>query len=83
MGGYHLVMKYLQSNYKRYSVYLFCFLAASVPLMICSKSSPLYPFNDWPDVNMFFTMGKGMLKGRVPFVDLQEQKGPMCMRQEG
>ncbi len=76
MGGYHLVMKYLQSNYKRYSVYLFCFLAASVPLMICSKSSPLYPFNDWPDVNMFFTMGKGMLKGRVPFVDLQEQKGP-------
>ncbi|MCM1303638.1 MAG: hypothetical protein NC306_05910 [Butyrivibrio sp.] len=44
--------------------------------MICSKSSPLYPFNDWPDVNMFFTMGKGMLKGSVPFVDLLEQKGP-------
>lgn len=69
-------MKYLKCNLKKVFIYLFCFLAAAIPLMICSKSSPLYPFNDWPDVNMFFTMGKGMLKGRVPFVDLLEQKGP-------
>lgn len=69
-------MKLLQRNRRQLPVCLFCLLAAAVPLMICSKSSPLYPFNDWPDINMFFTMGKGMLHGRVPFVDLLEQKGP-------
>lgn len=69
-------MLYLQNKRKHIFICLFCLLAAAVPLMICSKSSPLYPFNDWPDVNMFLTMGKAMLKGRVPFVDLQEQKGP-------
>lgn len=69
-------MEYLHDNRRRFLICLFCFLTAAALLMICSKSSPLYPFNDWPDVNMFFTMGKGMLRGRVPFVDLQEQKGP-------
>lgn len=69
-------MKLWKRNCKQFYVGLFCFLTAAVLLMICSKSSPLYPFNDWPDVNMFITMGKGMLHGRVPFVDLLEQKGP-------
>ncbi len=32
-------------------------------LLICSKSSPLYPYNDWVDVNCFFTMGRSMLHG--------------------
>ncbi len=69
-------MKQLQSKRRILSGYVFCALVAAVPLIICSKSSPLYPFNDWPDVNMFFTMGKGMLHGRVPYMDLMEQKGP-------
>lgn len=55
---------------------LLCVAAAIMPLMLCSKSSPLYPFNDWPDINIFFTMGKGMLRGSVPYVDLLDQKGP-------
>lgn len=55
---------------------LFCAVAALLPLILCSKSSPLYPFNDWPDVNIFFTLGKGMFRGRLPYVDLLEQKGP-------
>jgi len=51
-------------------------LLAAVPLFVCSKSSPLYPFNDWMDVNMYFTLGKGLVRGQVPYVDLAEQKGP-------
>ncbi|MCM1056051.1 MAG: hypothetical protein NC517_00365 [Firmicutes bacterium] len=65
-----------KQNYRQPAAYLFCFLAAAIPLLICSKSSPLYPFNDWPDVNIFFTMGKGMLNGRIPYVDLLDHKGP-------
>ena len=33
--------------------------------------------NDWVDVNCFFTVGRGMLHGLVPYRDLYEQKGPL------
>lgn len=50
---------------------------ALVTVSVCSLSSPLYPFNDWVDANCFFTMGKSMLFGIVPYRDLYEQKGPL------
>ena len=56
---------------------LFCFCTAALFLLFCSKSSPLYPMNDWVDVNCFYTMGKSILAGKIPYVDLYEQKGPM------
>ena len=46
-------------------------------LLVCSQSSPLYPMNNWVDVNCFFTMGRGILGGKVPYRDLYEQKGPV------
>lgn len=46
-------------------------------LAICSKSSPLYPMNDWVDVNCFFTVGKSILNDIIPYRDLYEQKGPV------
>lgn len=54
----------------------YLFLASFIPLMLCSKCSFLYPFNDWYDINILFTMGKGLLSGKVPYVDLIDQKGP-------
>lgn len=33
--------------------------------------------NDWVDVNCFFTMGRSILDGMVPYRDLYEQKGPV------
>lgn len=62
---------------KKYGLLLFCMAAAAAYLAICSKSSPLYPMNDWVDVNCFFTVGKGILHGIVPYRDLYEQKGPI------
>ncbi len=56
---------------------LICFLTSVVFLTICSKSSPLYPFNDWGDANCYLTVGKAMLEGVVPYRDLVEQKGPL------
>ncbi len=46
-------------------------------LWIATKSSPIYPINDWVDANAFFTMGKGLMNGLIPFHDLFEQKGPI------
>lgn len=59
-----------------YILYAVCLLSAAGLLAICSKSSPLYPLNDWPDINCFYTLGKGMIHGKMPYVDLLEQKGP-------
>ena len=56
---------------------LVSFLSALTVLLICSKSSPLYPMNDWVDVQCFFTVGRGMKHGLVPYADLYEQKGPL------
>ena len=46
-------------------------------LLICSKNSPLYPMNDWVDINCFFTIGRGMRHGLTPYLDLYDQKGPL------
>ncbi len=54
----------------------YCVFVAFVFLLICSRSSFLYPCNDWNDANCFFTMGKGMMNGQVLYKDLFEQKGP-------
>lgn len=58
-------------------VWLLCLLISFVGLLICTKSSPLYPFNDWADANAFFTMGKGMMSGKVLYRDLFDHKGPL------
>lgn len=56
---------------------IFALVLSVLFLGICSKSSPLYPLNDWVDVNCFFTMGRSMLHGKVLYRDLYEQKGPV------
>ena len=45
-------------------------------LMFCTRSSFLYPMNNWDDANSYFTMGKSMFAGKVIYRDLFDQKGP-------
>ncbi|MDD3340884.1 MAG: hypothetical protein PHN72_01595 [Bacilli bacterium] len=54
-----------------------CFLTAFLFLLIGTKSSFLYPLNEWMDANCFFTVGKGMFHGKVLYMDLFDQKGPL------
>ncbi len=54
-----------------------CLAAAAAAITFLSKSSPLYPLNDWVDSQCFFTVGKSMLHGLLPYRDLAEQKGPL------
>ncbi len=54
---------------------LYSFIVSFAVLAVCSKSSFLYPFNDWVDADCYFTVGKGMMQGKVVYRDLFEQKG--------
>lgn len=60
------------------TVYPLCLLFAAVFVFLLSKSSPLYPINEWVDANIYFSIGKGMMHGRVPYLDLYDQKGPVA-----
>ena len=54
----------------------FTVLIAGLFLLFASKSSPIYPLNDWVDANAIFTVGKSMMDGKVVYKDIFEQKGP-------
>ena len=59
---------------------LFFLIVSSVLIMtLVTTSSPIYPFNVWDDTNVYFTLGRGILKGFVPYRDLYEQKGPLFL----
>jgi hypothetical protein len=55
----------------------YCILLSILFLLFCTKSSPLYPFNDWVDANASFTMGKGMMNGKVLYRDIFDHRGPL------
>lgn len=59
----------------KYAAFGYLLLTAWAMITLCSRSSPLYPLNDWDDVNCFFTVGKAMFSGRVLYRDIYEQKG--------
>ena len=65
------------NKYNDKTIVFICFLSSFVMILFCSKSSFLYPFNDWDDANCFFTVGKCIMNGIVPYKQLFEQKGPL------
>lgn len=56
--------------------YLLLLLFTILLMTLCSAASPLYVIQDWTDVNTYFTMGKGIVHGAVPYRDLFDHKGP-------
>lgn len=62
-------------NKKSLWVILVSALTSFLIISICSKSSFLYPLNEWVDANCFFTVGKSMANGMVVYRDIFEQKG--------
>lgn len=59
------------------NISFFLLIIATIAITIFSHCSPLYPFQTWCDPNFFFTVGKSILDGVVPYRDLYEQKGPL------
>ena len=52
-------------------------LSALAVLLIASTGSPLYATNFWTDTNIYFTIGRGMRQGLMPYTDLFDHKGPL------
>ena len=73
-GKYDLNDDYHEVGFKPI---MWCVLSAFVIITICSKSSFLYVFNVWDDANSYFTVGKCIFRGFVPYRDLFDQKGIM------
>ncbi|MDR2547254.1 MAG: hypothetical protein LBC96_07075 [Lachnospiraceae bacterium] len=61
---------------KTTTIYILLAVYSLVLLLFTTHSSPLFPFNGWNDINIFFTVGKGFVRGYVPYVDLIDHKGP-------
>ncbi len=55
--------------------YIFFIFATGLCLMLASRSSFLYPMNNWDDANSYFSVGKGIFNGKMPYRDIFDQKG--------
>lgn len=60
---------------KKYFIFLFFY--SFLLLLLCSTFSPLHGFNYWPDVNVYYTIGKGLFFDKIPYKDLFDHKGPI------
>ena len=63
-------------KFRKTAFVFYLFLVSLVILLFCTRSSPLYPYNNWDDANSYFSMGKSMFHGAVIYRDLFDQKGP-------
>ena len=71
------MINFFKKNKQNYLFFFYCFLISFFFLLLTSKNSFLYAFNDWADANSFFTVGKSIFRGIVPYKELFEQKGPL------
>ena len=58
-------------------ILLYCLLTAFLALLFASTASPLYATNFWTDTNIYFTIGRGLREGLMPYRDLFDHKGPL------
>lgn len=54
---------------------VYCTVIAAALLLICTRSSFLFAYNNWDDANSYFSVGKGIFNGKVPYRDIFDQKG--------
>lgn len=62
---------------ERHAAMLLALLCSLLALLIATTSSPLYAANFWTDTNLYFTIGRGMTEGLMPYRDLFDHKGPL------
>lgn len=61
---------------KNLILYLSLFMISFLVLAFASECSFIYPTNSWVDPNCYLTVAKAMVKGKVLYTDIFEQKGP-------
>lgn len=59
------------------NIFILLFIYSFLLIFFCSKMSPLYPVNEWSDVNLYFNIGKMINAGKVPYTEAFDHKGPI------
>lgn len=54
---------------------LYFLLVALGIMLLATRSSILYPCNNWNDANSYFSVGKALFHGKMPYRDVFDQKG--------
>ncbi len=49
--------------------------AAFLIMLWATRSSFVYPVNNWDDANSYFSVGKALMNGKMPYRDVFDQKG--------
>ena len=62
---------------KDYKTPLFLFLLAIILITFFSCCSWIYPLQPHDDANVFMSIGKSMLSGKLLYTDIHDQKGPL------
>lgn len=71
------IKRFVNKFFNKNKILIYSMFMSFLFILLCSKSSFLYPLNDWPDSNCFFTVGKAMMNGKILYKDIYEQKGPI------
>jgi hypothetical protein len=67
----------LVHNHENIIFVFFIAIYSFIVLFFCSMSSPFYYTNPWVDVNIYFSIGKGLFNGKVMYAELFDNKGPL------
>ncbi len=67
----------IRANREQLTAILYSAAVSLIFLSFFSKNSFFYPLNNGADINMFYTMGKGIANGLVCYRDIFDQKGPV------
>lgn len=57
--------------------YVFFLTISLVALYFCTECSPFYARNPWDDVSIYYSIGRGITQGYVPYRDMFDHKGPV------
>ncbi len=57
--------------------YMFFLALSLTALYFCTESSPFYARNPWDDVSIYYSIGRGITQGYVPYRDMFDHKGPV------
>lgn len=64
-----------KSSFEKLNIFLFFY--SFFIMLFFTQTSPFFTLTEWVDSNAFFTVGKSMANGLVPYQDIFEQKGPL------
>lgn len=71
-------LRSVMKAYNKYRANLFWLITSLILMLLCAGfTSPLYPHYTGRDSSTFLVLARGILDGRIPYIDLFDHKGPV------